>query len=639
MDWPIGAKYTERLPRRLLLLLVIIVTLGLVAAVPTVALAQSPTDQAPTSGENALGISNGHTADTVPVSQETKRCMRCHNDNHPGMVDQYEESAHYDAGVGCLDCHSAADDEPTAEKHFDSVISQIVTPEDCAECHQDETGQFHDSMHDEAAFYSASTLSNVDNGSDVMPTGWNNNVLVHNSRASAEAGCQECHGAELRVMNDMHPNAPEEDVKIQGHPNQGIGRFNPDGSIGSCAACHPQHRFSLEQARKPGSCTECHLGPDHPQKEIYEESKHASMFHNGVEEFNLESDQLTTEDITAPSCAVCHMSGLGEAGQTHDVSSRLKWEAEPVYSYPTSREYETGEERFAIKKDVATNYELKYGLESGTVDSVPTGAPNPFAALESNRPDLYRRYVVENDELYPEIDAGDEPTRWASFDGESQISAETKRDRMKAVCTECHTEGWVNNEFVKRDEVIHLYNAIYVASGVKYYEPIKDKAPKAAPYDRSWVDQIRFEMWHHEGRRWRMGALMKGQDYQHWHGSYNVLGDVLKLAHAKSVIENTAVGGAPDADTTQESSGETESQSSDPVEEPSGDSVEESGDSVQESGDAVESSQSSSAEIQTKDAAASMGGWLPAGLGGIGAGIVVGIAFLGLAAVGLGKRR
>jgi len=27
-------------------------------------------------------------------------------------------------------------------------------------------------------------------------------------------------------------------------PNTGIGRVNPDGSAGSCSACHTRHRFS-----------------------------------------------------------------------------------------------------------------------------------------------------------------------------------------------------------------------------------------------------------------------------------------------------------------------------------------------------------------------------------------------------------
>ena len=36
------------------------------------------------------------------------------------------------------------------------------------------------------------------------------------------------------------------------------------------------------------------------------------------------------------------------------------------------------------------------------------------------------------------------------------------------------------------------------------------------------IDWVWFEIWHHEGRRARMGASMMGPDYTHWHGTYEV---------------------------------------------------------------------------------------------------------------------
>jgi hypothetical protein len=61
-------------------------------------------------------------------------------------------------------------------------------------------------------------------------------------------------------------------------PNAGVGRLNLDGSKGSCTSCHTRHRFSVAEARKPEACDQCHLGPDHPQIEIYEESKHGTIY-------------------------------------------------------------------------------------------------------------------------------------------------------------------------------------------------------------------------------------------------------------------------------------------------------------------------------------------------------------------------
>ncbi len=72
-------------------------------------------------------------------------------------------------------------------------------------------------------------------------------------------------------------------------PNSGIGRVNPDGSKGTCAACHGRHAFSSAQARQPENCGNCHMGPDHPQIEIYNESKHGIQFRAIIAKMNLDS--------------------------------------------------------------------------------------------------------------------------------------------------------------------------------------------------------------------------------------------------------------------------------------------------------------------------------------------------------------
>lgn len=46
------------------------------------------------------------------------------------------------------------------------------------------------------------------------------------------------------------------------------------GSIGNCSKCHLRREFFLAQVRKPEVCGQYHLGPDHPQDEIYKESAH-----------------------------------------------------------------------------------------------------------------------------------------------------------------------------------------------------------------------------------------------------------------------------------------------------------------------------------------------------------------------------
>ena len=72
--------------------------------------------------------------------------------------------------------------------------------------------------------------------------------------------------------------------------------------------------FFIAEARKPEACASCRLGPDHPDIEIYIESKHGQMFQTQGEHWEWDSAPGTWQpgDYTAPTCAVCHMSGIGE---------------------------------------------------------------------------------------------------------------------------------------------------------------------------------------------------------------------------------------------------------------------------------------------------------------------------------------
>ena len=112
-------------------------------------------------------------------------------------------------------------------------------------------------------------------------------------------------------------------------PNVGVGRINPDGSLGSCTSCHTRHTFSTVEAKKPEACDQCHLGPDHPQIEIYNESKHGTIYHAEGNEWNWSPQDrrwLAGRDYRAPTCASCHLSEAIGVDKTHDVTERLSWE-------------------------------------------------------------------------------------------------------------------------------------------------------------------------------------------------------------------------------------------------------------------------------------------------------------------------
>ena len=64
-----------------------------------------------------------------------------------------------------------------------------------------------------------------------------------------------------------------------------------------CNSCHASHAFSSKTASEPEACGNCHLGPDHPHKEMYETSLHGMIY------------KMTQNPKRAPRCVTCHMPG------------------------------------------------------------------------------------------------------------------------------------------------------------------------------------------------------------------------------------------------------------------------------------------------------------------------------------------
>ena len=102
----------------------------------------------------------------------------------------------------------------------------------------------------------------------------------------------------------------------------------------------------------------------------------------------------------------------------------------------------------------------------------------------------------------------------------ASVGWEERRDNMKDVCSACHSETWIDNFYTQYDGLVNLYNNKFAKPGLALYKAAK---PLIKPVKFSnKLDFIWFELWHHEGRRARMGASMMGPDYTHWHGTYEV---------------------------------------------------------------------------------------------------------------------
>lgn len=243
------------------------------------------------------------------------KCITCHKDQTPGIYQQWRGGVHAAHDVSCYDCHRAEKGDPDAFMHEGLLIATLVTPKDCGECHKKEAEEFLASHHAKAG----QILGSSDNFLAGAVAG----------HPAVVAGCESCHGNTVKI----DPAAPNK-LDIGTYPNSGIGRINPDGSWGTCNACHIRHIFTKEQARRPEHCGKCHLGPDHPQKEVYEESKHGISFHAHASKLKMDKDSwiVGIDYSLSPTCATCHMSATPKQAVTHDVGKRISWTLRPEIS-------------------------------------------------------------------------------------------------------------------------------------------------------------------------------------------------------------------------------------------------------------------------------------------------------------------
>jgi len=378
------------------------------------------------------------------LSSETLECMECHADATVGIYQEWGASKHYRGNVGCFECHRAEAGDADACDHNGHLISIIVSPRDCARCHAREVGEFEESHHAKAGLI----LGSLDNFlADVVE----GDTAFYGGSALTVSGCKQCHGGVVEVREDGS-------LLPTGWPNTGMGRVNPDGSIGACTACHQRHAFSAEQARRPENCGKCHLGPDHPQMEIYEESKHGIAYRAHEDELALDrSKWVLGEDYTAaPTCATCHMSAVrttsGElVPVTHDVGLRISWNNRPPAS---------------IRPEVS---DAKLGL-----------------------------------------------------DKMAKVDWKTRRANMEKVCTVCHTGPYVDNFYEQYDGVVDLYNSKFAEPGLAFMKILTENGLVTPVQFDEDVEWTWWEIWHHEGRVARHGASMMAPDYTHWHGLYEV---------------------------------------------------------------------------------------------------------------------
>lgn len=266
------------------------------------------------------------------ISKEGQACIGCHEKQSPAFVKEWRISKHAAKGVDCYTCHRAEKTDADAMDHYGYQVAILVTPKDCSRCHAQEVNEMTTSHHAKAG----DILNSLDNYLGEVVGG----------PEAVAVGCMQCHGSKVKVLADGK-------LDTNTWPNTGIGRINPDGSLGSCSACHARHDFSKAQAREPEACGKCHLGPDHPQIEVYQESKHGILYAANKERLNMGKDKwVVGKDYSAaPTCTTCHMGATPTQPSTHDVGTRISWTLRPAIS----KKLDNSDKRREAMKDVCSN--------------------------------------------------------------------------------------------------------------------------------------------------------------------------------------------------------------------------------------------------------------------------------------------
>jgi hypothetical protein len=449
----------------------------------------------------------GDAGAAAPASEKSLACLECHLGIFPGIVADWKKSAHAQTtpaealkksslerkvsveavpealagtAVGCAECHTA-----NPEKHKDTFehngyqVHVVVTPEDCATCHAVEVREYgqnlmshaYGNLNNNLVYHG---LADAVNGLQSFD-GTKATLAAPDPETFADS-CLYCHGTAVEVKGMQTKETDFGELAfpvLSGWPNHGVGRLNPDGSKGSCTPCHTRHRFAIEMARKPHTCSECHKGPDVPSYGVYQVSKHGNIYSSLGQGWNFEAVPWTVgKDFTAPTCAVCHASlvttedGGVVAKRTHRMNDRLPLRLMGlIYAHPHPKTPDT------------------------TVIKNKAGLPLP-------------------------TELTGEPVSEFLIDEEEQ---KKRRAVLKGVCSTCHSTDWVDQHFARLENTIRTTNEMTLtatkivltawekgaAKGLAEGDSIFNEA-----IERKWVEQ-----WLFFANSTRFASAMVGADY------------------------------------------------------------------------------------------------------------------------------
>jgi hypothetical protein len=384
-------------------------------------------------------VSWADNASSLPDTQESE-CVECHGEMNPGIVEQFEVSRHSASGLDCSTCHgtlhTSADDAENAA---------MPTPETCQMCHPNQVEQFQSGKHNLAW-----AVMNA------IP-------MLHSQPIGVHAGLKGCGGCH-KIGEKTEEEA--EDLRY---------------GLGGCDSCHTRHTFSAAEARRPETCSHCHAGFDHPQWEMYSNSRHGIIYQIEGADWDWETSLADGASYRAPTCQYCHMTE-GD----HEV--RTPWGFLGLRVEEPDEEW--AETRATLLKAL------------GALDA--EGNPGPlFEAVGAL--DLARLTMDD----------------W-----------QAARDEMLNTCTHCHSESFARANLEESDALLQEAD-IVMAESVDIIKDLYEDGilPEAegspsAPYPfllsfygaPNSIEQDLYLSWMEYRQRTFQGAFHNSPDYMHWYG-------------------------------------------------------------------------------------------------------------------------
>lgn len=459
--------------------------------------------------------------DEPQMSEDTEMCLECHGYMNPGIVSAWKQSPHAkitpaealkksklkrlvsaesipdelsNISVGCAECHLLnPDTHKDTFDHNDYMVHSVVTPADCAVCHPVETVQYSKNLMSQAygnLQHNPVYRSLVDSINGVHSYS-NMKITLEKSDVETDAdSCFYCHGTEIKIEGTRTIETDDGEMTfpvLSGWPNHGVGRINPDGTKGSCSACHTRHSFSIETARKPQTCSECHKGPDVPAYGVYSVSKHGNIYSSMGSKWDFKSVPWTVgKDFASPTCATCHASLLvSEEGdviseRTHGMSDRLPWRIFGlIYAHAHPKSPDT------------------------TIIKNSAGLPLPTDLTGESATD----YLIDKEEQ------------------------DKRQNTMQQVCLSCHSLSWVDGHFKRLDKSLKTTNemtltATRILSDAWEHGFAKGLAQNDSIFNES-IEKKWIEQWLFYANSTRFASAMSGSDYGafengRWHMSKNM---------------------------------------------------------------------------------------------------------------------